>query len=239
MKTIYFDLINSTNTYLKENYESLDNLTIVRAEHQTNGKGRLGRTWQDGDDLLFSILIKEKIDIPTDYSLLIAASLLKSLKQYNPMVKWPNDIMINDKKVSGILLEAITKEKIECVIIGVGINVNTNTFAEELKNKATSLYQVSGEVIDKEKLFNLVTTTFINDYNDYVNENSNYIELIKEHFYLQDKIVSFNYQGKEQKGKVIGLSNKGEIIIDTSKQILNISTGEITLDSVYKKGDSN
>ena len=81
IKRIHFVQINSTNTYLKENYQKLDNLTLVSCDHQTNGKGRLGRTWLDGDDLLFSILIKEKLDKVTDYSLLIATSLYKVLSE--------------------------------------------------------------------------------------------------------------------------------------------------------------
>lgn len=235
MTILKFDSINSTNTYLKENYSSLDNLTIVRANHQTSGKGRLGRTWQDDDDLLFSILIKEGLDNPTDYSLLIASTLVNSLIDFNPMVKWPNDIMINDKKVSGILLEAITKERIECVIIGVGINVNTNCFSSDLLNKAISLKQVINKKIDKELLFNKIIERFTEDYSDYINHISNYIDTIKEHFYLQYKIVSFNYQGKPHTGKVIGLENNGKIIIETSKEKLYISTGEITLEDIYKK----
>ena len=98
MKVIKFKEINSTNAYLKDNYKSLDNLTFVVAEHQTEGRGRLGRCWVDQDDLLFSILVKENIDKPTDYSLLIASTLLKVLNAYKPQIKWPNDIMINNKK---------------------------------------------------------------------------------------------------------------------------------------------
>ena len=181
MKVIEFSEINSTNTYLKENYETLPNLTIVKAEHQTMGKGRLGRTWIDNDDLLFSILIKNGLSQPLDYSLLIAATLIKVLKSYNPMVKWPNDILINQKKVAGILLEAVTKQTIECVIIGVGINVNTKAFSNDLIIKATSLKNESSEV-NKIELFKNILNTFKDEYDRYLKHQSDYLDVIKNHF---------------------------------------------------------
>ena len=79
MKTIKFDTIPSTNLYLKENYQKLENLTCVTANHQTQGRGRLGRTWVDNNDLLFSILLKDNLFNPSDYSFLIASSIIKVL----------------------------------------------------------------------------------------------------------------------------------------------------------------
>ena len=78
MKIIKFDTIPSTNLYLKENYQVLDNLTVVCAKHQTKGRGRLGRTWIDNNDLLFSILLKDNLNNPSDYSFLIASSIKSS-----------------------------------------------------------------------------------------------------------------------------------------------------------------
>ena len=235
MKVIEFSEINSTNTYLKENYETLPNLTIVKAEHQTMGKGRLGRTWIDNDDLLFSILIKNGLSQPLDYSLLIAATLIKVLKSYNPMVKWPNDILINQKKVAGILLEAVTKQTIECVIIGVGINVNTKAFPNDLIIKATSLKNESSEV-NKIELFKNILNTFKDEYDRYLKHQSDYLDAIKNHFYLQDKEVSFIYKEKEHRGIVKGITKTGEIIIETANNILiTLSSGEVTFEQMYNK----
>lgn len=235
MKLIKLDVIDSTNTYLKTNYESLDNLTVVTSEHQTNGKGRLGRTWVDEDDLLFSILIKENIEKPTDYSFLIGAVLVKVLSKYNPKIKWPNDIIINDKKCIGILLEGVTREKQECVIIGVGINVNTTKFPEDLLFKATSLRNESNKRIDKESLLEKIIEEFINEYNDYKNKKSNYLNIVRNNFYLDNKDISFLYNNREEIGNVQGIDDEGNLIVKTNDKILYLNSGEVTLSNIYKK----
>lgn len=235
MKVIKFKEINSTNAYLKDNYKSLDNLTFVVAEHQTEGRGRLGRCWVDQDDLLFSILVKENIDKPTDYSLLIASTLLKVLNAYKPQIKWPNDIMINNKKVCGILLEGITKEKQECVIIGVGINVNTESFPEDLRIKATSLKNITNNKIDKEELLSEICKVFVNDYNDYIENKSDYLKQIRENFYLANKEISFIYNQKEFFGKVKGMDVFGNLLVETNDGLITLNSGEVTLNKEYEK----
>lgn len=235
MEIIRFNEINSTNIYLKNNYKKLDNLTVVVANHQTDGKGRLGRTWVDNDDLLFSILIKENINKPTDYSLLIASTLLKVLKDYYPKVKWPNDIMVDDKKICGVLLEAVTEKAIDCVVIGVGININTESFPNDLLVKATSLKQVTNKRIDKEELLNNIINAFSREYDDYINNKSDYISNIINHFFLKDKNISFEYLGKIINGKVIGMSAEGELLVESNKEIIHLRSGEVTLENVYKK----
>lgn len=235
MNVIRFKEINSTNTFLKEKYKSLENLTVVVAEHQTMGKGRLGRTWIDNDDLLFSILIKEGIENPTDYSLLIASVLLDVLGNYNPEVKWPNDIMIDEKKVCGILLEAVSLEKTECIVIGVGINVNTTSFPNNLLIKATSLKQIANQDINKDMLLNDIIKRFDIEYGKYLKNESNYLSNITKHFFLKNKEVTFYYQGKKCEGKVKGLSNSGELIVECNGNKIQLISGEVTLESVYNK----
>ena len=236
MKVIRFKEINSTNTYLKDNYQKMENLSIVVADHQTDGRGRLGRTWVDNDDLLFSILIKEYLEKPTDYSLLIASKIVKVLVEYNPTVKWPNDIMIGDKKVCGILLESISKNEMECVIIGVGINVNTSVFPDDLLVKATSLKNERKKDIDKESLLQEITKTFEKEYCDYQKSRSDFLENIRKNFYLTDKNVSFIYNGEEKNGIVKGINNDGFIIITLdNNETITLSSGEVTLSDVYKR----
>ena len=235
MNIIKFKEINSTNTYLKDNYKSLDNLTFVVAEHQTEGRGRLGRNWVDQDDLLFSILVKENIDKPTDYSLLIASTLLKVLNAYKPQIKWPNDIMISNRKVCGILLEGITKEKQECVIIGVGINVNTESFPSNLRIKATSLKNITNNIIDKDQLLIKIYESFINDYNDYMRGESDYLMQIRNHFYLTSKKICFNYNKLEYQGQVNGMDDFGNLLVKTNDGLITLNSGEVTLNKEYEK----
>lgn len=237
MKHIHFKEINSTNTYLKENYSNYENLTIVSAEHQTNGKGRFNRKWIDNDDLLFSILIKENLVKITDYSLLIAKSIFNVLSKYmdNLSIKWPNDIMVNDNKICGILLEAVSTSKIECVVLGVGINVNTTIFSEDLLLKATSMKNILNRNINKEELLAEIMICFEKDYNEYINGNKDFISVINNNFYLRDKEVSFNYNNVIYSGKAIGINEYGEILIKVEDEIMNIYAGEVTFTNIYKK----
>lgn len=234
MKIIKFDTIPSTNLYLKENYQVLDNLTVVCAKHQTKGRGRLGRTWIDNNDLLFSILIKENLDRPSDYSFLIASTILKILKELNPLVKWPNDIIINNKKVAGILLEAVTVENIKCIVIGVGLNTNSKEFSDELVFKANSLSNILNKNIDNDFLLEKIMLQFENDYYEYVNGNNNYKNIIVDNFYLQGKEITFNYDNKVHFGKVIGMNKENELLVEIDKEIKAIKSGEVTLTNNYK-----
>ena len=237
MKHIHFKEINSTNTYLKENYSNYENLTVVSAEHQTNGKGRFNRKWIDNDDLLFSILIKENLVKITDYSLLIAKSIFNVLSKYmdNLSIKWPNDIMVNDNKICGILLEAVSTSKIECVVLGVGINVNTTIFSEDLLLKATSMKSILNRNINKEELLVEIMICFEKDYNEYINGNKDFISVINNNFYLKDKEVSFNYNNVIYSGKALGINEYGEILIKVEDEIMNIYAGEVTFTNIYKK----
>lgn len=234
MKHIHFEEISSTNLYLKENYHSLDNLTIVSANHQTNGRGRLGRSWIDNDDLLFSILIKEKLDNPTNYSFLIANTLLKVLAKYNPSIKWPNDIIINDKKVAGILLEGVAKDKTECVIIGVGININSKTFPDNLVFKATSLNLISNKNIDKNKLLDEIMDQFLEDYANYNGDIIEILSNIKKHSYLLNKEINFVYNNKNLNGIVKDIDIDGRLVVETKDGVLKLQSGEVTLQNTYK-----
>lgn len=237
MKCILFESIDSTNKYLKINYESYENLTIVRAHHQTQGRGRYNRKWIDNDDLLFSILIKDNLNNISDYSLVIASSVYKVLSKYlnNVSIKWPNDIMVDDNKLCGILLEAVTTSKIECVIIGVGINVNTDYFTDDLLIKASSMKLKLNKEIDKENLFNELVKMFEDDYNDYISGENDYINIIKENFYLNNKKVKFTYNNLEYCGIVKGISSDGNIIIDCNNKLIGLSSGEVTFENIYNK----
>ncbi len=134
MKIIKKDVITSTNDFIKENYESLDNYTVVTANYQTNGKGRLSRTWEanSGENIIMSLLVKEfkeKTDLNL-LSLVTGTSVHKFLKKYtdNLYIKWPNDILVNHLKICGILLEGKINNNSKMIVIGIGININQITF---------------------------------------------------------------------------------------------------------------
>ncbi|WP_051615771.1 biotin--[acetyl-CoA-carboxylase] ligase [Haploplasma modicum] len=135
-KIIHLDIIDSTNDYLKREYLNLENKTIVKAGYQTLGRGQFDRLWQSesNQNLLFSILYKNyELDKISDLKILIKDSLLKLLSKYNikGTFKEPNDILVNGKKILGILIESKINSNsnyYDYVIVGIGININQTLF---------------------------------------------------------------------------------------------------------------
>ena len=236
MKIINFKTLPSTNQYLKEHYQELEEFTIIKADNQTNGHGRLNRSWQvePNTNLTFSILLKPKVDssiIPL-ISLVAGSSVFKTLDKYvKCTIKWPNDIMIKDKKVTGILAEGVYSNTMEALIIGIGINVNQTIFNEEIKNKATSLKLELYRDLNIDTLLQEFWVNFEWLYNNYINGNNTYIKICKEHNYLKDKVVT--YDNKEV--KVLDISDNGNLEVLENNQIKELFFGEVTLQNIYHK----
>ncbi|MCI6696084.1 MAG: biotin--[acetyl-CoA-carboxylase] ligase [Erysipelotrichaceae bacterium] len=231
MKTIHFETIDSTNTYLKENYEKLDNFTFVSADFQSAGRGRNNRNWKSekGENLLFSLLIKDKalIDKFSSLSVISAFSIIKALNLEHLSIKWPNDIYYKDSKLCGILLEAVTINEIECLIIGIGLNVNQREFVGEYKRTPTSLYQITNQSQDmrllKDKIFNQIYYDFTK-----VKEGYDFYNDIKEYDYLKDRKVYAEINNEVQQIKVIGIDSDYSLKVLKDNKIYNLSSGEIT-----------
>ncbi len=150
---IHFKSIDSTNKYLLSKHNH-PNGTVVLADFQTAGRGRRQRIWQspEAESLLFSIFLNENIQTVPLYSFtfLTAVSVYEGLLPFIPQnhlaLKWPNDVLINGKKVCGILVETKTSSnRTNSIVIGIGINVNQDSafFQRELK-QATSLFCSTG-----------------------------------------------------------------------------------------------
>lgn len=234
MKIVKFKEINSTNEYAKKAYQSLENNTLIIASHQTAGRGRLGRTWIDSDsnNALFSILVKEKIN-PVNISnitMLMATSILKVLNNIVPgfLIKWPNDIYYQDKKIVGILAESkINNNNVEYLIVGVGINVNQEIFDETIN--ATSLKIITNKKFIIDELIIKIATTFTKDLTNYFRGSITYLEIVRNNFYLKNKNVTFTYNNEEKSGKVVGIDNNGGILIKENTIVNSYQTGEMFL----------
>ncbi len=165
MRIIKLDAIDSTNDFLKSmsNDQFLENFTVVTAQTQTNGKGQMGSQWvsETGKNLIMSILLKEVVpDIHQIYTLNIAVALAINLvlDDYNIpklSIKWPNDIMSDDKKIGGILIEnTIKKDGSIISIVGIGLNVNQTNF--EHLPKASSLSVIKMIEFDTNELLHKI-----------------------------------------------------------------------------------
>lgn len=166
----HFQQIDSTNRFLLD-AENIKNGQVVLADYQTAGRGRFNRIWQSPpeDALLFSILVNKfpHEKNPSVYTFLAAVSVYRALREMLPSsvhlsVKWPNDVLLNGKKVCGILVQGkISAGRYEKMVIGIGLNVNQppQFFAEELRN-ATSLRNETGGKWDRIETLSRVLSVF-------------------------------------------------------------------------------
>ncbi len=134
--------------------------TVVWADHQTQGRGRLGRTWTDepGSALLISLILRPAAPVPQlpQISLLAGAALAEAVREESGLpvaLDWPNDLLVRGRKIAGILAESfVSRDQSAVVILGIGVNVNQARFPDDLAARATSLALETGRQFDREKL---------------------------------------------------------------------------------------
>ena len=179
MDFIYLEEIDSTNKYAKENIKKFDDLTVIYAGNQTAGRGRLSRKWctSKGDNIYASIVLKPSDNIKDVYSNLtqyLCLVLSEVLEEYGVLseIKWPNDIRINKKKISGILAEAVSSSnKLEGIILGFGVNLNcSKNFIDNINQPATSLNLETGLKINRGIFLKKVIDKFCLRYNKFIEE---------------------------------------------------------------------
>lgn len=171
-----FTSLDSTNDYGKQlsKTEGVHG-TLIVADTQTAGKGRRGRVWQSPKGTTISMSLCLEPELPTEkvagLTLVMALAVAEGIKEMtgaDPKIKWPNDIVLNGKKICGILTELCFKEGGYAVIIGAGINVNTEVFPEELRDLASSLKIETGMEVSREKLIASVMNHFEKFYRQYL-----------------------------------------------------------------------
>ena len=239
-KIIPFQSIDSTTSYLNENFKSLAEGDVCFSLHQTGGKGRRGRVWQDeGKDLLFSILFLEGLNekLALALPLLSGAAVAQTLVGlgFDPKIKWPNDVLLNDKKCCGILVEGVSETSIDAIISGIGINLNEDSFPEDIAYKATSLHIQSGLTYDPKEVLSLFLKEFDELYEDYKRGGKRYLTLIRERFYLLGKEVYLNYHNENLSGSVEGIDDEGSLLLNDGKRVHHLISGEVSLERTYKR----
>ncbi|HMN48798.1 MAG TPA: biotin--[acetyl-CoA-carboxylase] ligase [Ignavibacteriaceae bacterium] len=236
---IYADEVVSTNTLLldkKNNYNS--NGTVLLAEKQTKGRGRKDRVWYSAPEsnLTFSILLtKDRLLFNSINFLNFAASLsvataIENLYQLKTSLKWPNDVLINSKKTSGILIESISQgSKIERVVIGIGVNVNQNSFQGTFNYPPTSIRNELGHNVDREKLM----AEILNNFETLIEKiKVDKKELLKDWKLRCDMIgekISILENDKEIFGIFDDIDDEGFLLLKTKDKIEKIHFGDITL----------
>ena len=228
---IHFQEIDSTNNYLKNGYRLLADFTFCSADYQTHGKGRNDRVWssEPGENLMFSYLIKDEalLKHAPIISLLNAVEVAKALETYkikDVSIKWPNDVLIGDKKVCGILAEGKLPEYL---VVGTGINVNQKNFPDGLRRPATSLCLELKQDISLDELKNKLFNQITNALNNLDLEES--LKYFREHNYLLGKRVKTMFDNQEFIGEVVGIDDSFCLQIKSRDILLHIDSGEIEI----------
>lgn len=221
----YFDEVDSTNTrahtFVKQGAAEG---TLIIAEQQTAGRGRMGRPWHSpkGKGLWMSLILKPQIPLhfTPHLTLLVAVALCRSIRQQTQLavgIKWPNDLLIDGKKISGILLESSAEdEKLQYVIAGVGIGVNLSPedYPEELKGVATSLAIEAGEKINRSALLQHFMLELESMYKVYHEQGFTPIKLLWEALSvsLNKQVRTMTPQGLKT-GFAEGIDDSGALIV--------------------------
>ncbi len=234
---IVLEEVDSTNDYSKKIAKNVPDGSIVIADEQISGKGRRGRSFYSGkgEGIYLSFILKPDLE-PSKAPFLTsiaAAALVKALKDLNVdvKVKWPNDIIINSKKMCGILTEMTADvEAIEYIILGIGINVKGTSFPDELKDIATSLKLEGYEIKRLDLLWKLIYH-FEVLYKSFINgETSEIISILKENSCVLGKEITVFYPDKNEKAKAIDITDEGALVIELeNKSIKTLNSGEISI----------
>jgi len=238
-KIFAFETIDSTNNCAKAVAGcGAGEGTVVIAEHQTNGKGRHGRVWQStpNENLMFSIVLRPKLP-PEDLNLLplyVAVAVSDAIERLAGIkleCKWPNDLLINGKKVAGILIEGSYKQNsIDYVVIGVGINVNQLRFPGEIEATATSLRLEIGKEVDRIPLFREILVSMENIYRN--SSSRGFQSIIPQwlaHTHMINRTISVSQQGTVFSGTVKGLSPEGGLVLQTDGAERTVFAGDVTI----------
>ncbi|MEN6462145.1 MAG: biotin--[acetyl-CoA-carboxylase] ligase [Syntrophomonas sp.] len=237
----YYPQIDSTNEMAKRIYkqEKPPQGTVVLARKQTGGKGRRGRQWQSPPGgLWFSIILNPELPLPqiAILSLVCAVAVCHALKAFSPsppMIKWPNDIFINGKKVAGILLEVSGElDHTDYVIAGIGINVNIETrlLPEAIRDTTTSLLEENDHCLDHSRVLALVLSNLERYYLQFTEEGfQNILMEFKEECLHLGKAVKISRGNRDIEGVNIDIDESGNLIIDTGAGIEKITTGDVVL----------
>lgn len=244
-EVLYFDTIDSTNTKAQELAEKgYPSGTLVVADKQESGKGRRGRSWvsPSGTGIFMTLMIKPDIN-PNNASMLTlvaalaVAKAITSVTGEEAMIKWPNDIVVNGKKVCGILTEMNAQfDYINHIVVGIGINVYNESFPEEISQMASSLMiEAGGKRFHRAQII-AETMSYFEQYYDTFLKTQDLSALVREYDELlvnRNKSVRVLDPKEPFDGKAMGITPKGELIVDTWESRKLVSSGEVSVRGIY------
>lgn len=241
----FLDEIDSTNNEVRRMAEQgAPEGSLVVAEIQTAGKGRRGRSWSSpkGSGIWHSFLLRPDFapEHASMLTLLAAMAVRKSVWEVTgleALIKWPNDIVVNGKKICGILTEMSTEEdSIRYVVVGIGINANTPDFPEEIQETATSLLLELGHPVHRAALINGVMCAFEEYYSIY--RKTLDMSILKETYNQElvnvEREVKVLAPGGDYTGISHGINEVGELLVELPDgTIREVNSGEVSVRGIY------
>lgn len=242
---VYLEEVDSTNNYAKKlAEEGAPHGTLVVADYQSGGKGRRGRTWvmPHGKSIAMSLIIHpdirpEKASMMTLVIGMAAAKAVREITGLKAGIKWPNDVVIEGKKISGILTEmSMEMERIHYVVIGIGINANYTEFPEEIRQTATSLQLQLGKPVDRGAVICAVMKAFEAYYEKFMEKES--MELLEEEYEQmlvnKDREVRVLEPQHEYNGIARGIDAAGRLLVERENgEITAVYAGEVSVRGIY------
>jgi BirA family biotin operon repressor/biotin-[acetyl-CoA-carboxylase] ligase len=238
-KVYTFETIDSTNNCAKALAGCFaQEGTVVIAEQQTAGRGRLGRVWEarPNENLTFSVILRpslspEAVNLLPLYAAVAVAAAIEKTTGLRVQCKWPNDLLIEGKKFAGILLEGSLKQNsVEYVVIGIGINVNQTEFAPALAGKATSLRLTLGREIDRPLLFREIMNS-MEQYHSTLSPGNfaAVVPLWTTRTQMLNRQISVDQQGSILNGVVRGISPEGGLVLSLGGRDQTLFAGDVTI----------
>ena len=238
-KIEYYETVISTNKIAMEMADIQEGTVVIGGE-QRKGRGRLDRNWHSPKSgLWFSIILKpdkNKLDKAAVLTLIGALSVYEAISNLNinADLKWPNDILYKNKKLCGILSQFKSKgNKVDRVVVGIGVNVNQKVFPKELADTSTSLRLIKGEKINKETFLADILNIFGLYYEKFENNEINdIINKWKSNMSMLHKVISFITSNKNKyKGEVVDITDKGELVVEKDNGIVEkFIAGDVSID---------
>ena len=243
----HFETLDSTNDLAKElAVQGAPEGTVVVAEAQTGGRGRLGREWNSppGVGLYVSLVLRPMLppmELP-QITLTTAVAVVRAVRRVAgvaPGIKWPNDLLVNGKKLGGILTEMETEsDRIRHVVVGLGLNVNNPEFPPELAATATSLTLTAGGTFSRVNLLKAWLEEFEELYGRFLNQG--FPEILEEwkcSTVTLGRAVTVRQGPREISGQALDIAPDGALLLRTNTgEIVRVTSGEITPSSCAEPG---
>ncbi|MDR4506473.1 MAG: biotin--[acetyl-CoA-carboxylase] ligase [Candidatus Scalindua sp.] len=238
--TVYkYARLDSTNTFLRQRCMELEEYSVVWAEEQTKGRGRFDRVWYSspGKDLTISILLPldpQVVKYRQNITQITALAVARLLEHYGlkPDLKWPNDVLVNNGKICGILCEIVETGEKTYAVLGIGLNVNsTYSTSPYYDSFITSIQKELRSAVNRREVLQRLLTLICRSFDELgrTGFSQSRKEIKKRLLFVRDRIVIRDGTKNSHSGKILDLNHDGSLLFQCEEcNIININSGEIT-----------